>query len=64
MGEYLLVAILYMDDLITLANNVIQLKWLKLEVEKELEMRDIGGLHYCPGVEFERNREARTITIN
>ena len=32
-GKYVLVTILYMDDLIILANNVIQLKWLKSELE-------------------------------
>ena len=35
-GEYLLVTIIYMDDLIILANNVTQLKWLKSELEKNL----------------------------
>lgn len=35
-GEYLLVTIIYMDDLIILANNVTQLKCLKLELEKNL----------------------------
>ena len=41
MGEYLLVAILYVDDLIILVNNVIQLKWLESELEKEFEISDI-----------------------
>ena len=53
-----------MDDLIILASNVTQLKWLKSELEKEFEMSDLGELHYCLGVEFERNREAHTITMN
>ena len=56
--------ILYMDDLIILAGNVIQLKRLKSELDKEFEMNDLGELHYCIGVEFERNREARTIIMN
>ena len=63
-GKYLLVVFLYMDDLIILANNVTQLKWLKPELEKEFEMNDIGELHYCLGMEFERNREAHTIIMN
>ena len=64
MGEYLLVAILNVDDLIILASNVIQLKWLKLELEKEFEISDLGELHYWLGVEFEKNREAHTIIMN
>ncbi len=63
-GEYLLATILYVDDLIILASNVTQLKWLKSELEKEFEMSDLGELHYCLGVEFERNRAARTITMS
>ena len=48
--------ILYVDNLIILASNVIKLKWFKSELEKQLEMSDPGELHYCLGVEFERNR--------
>jgi hypothetical protein len=43
------------SDLIILANNVIQWKWLKLELEEEFEMRDLGELCYCLGVKIERN---------
>ena len=53
-----------MDNLIILANNVTQLKWLKSELEKVFEMSDLEQLHYCLEVEFEMNREPRTITIN
>ena len=56
--------ILYADNLIILARNVIHLKWLKLELEKEFKMGDLGELHYYLEVEFERNREDRTITMN
>ena len=45
-----------MDDLIILTSNVSELKWLKSELEKEFEMSDLGELHNCIGVEFERNR--------
>lgn len=53
-----------MDDLIILTSNITQLKWLKLELEKEFEMSDLGELYYCPKVEFESNGEARTMTMN
>ena len=56
--------ILYMNDLIILANNVIQLKWLKSEFEKEFVMSNLGELHYCLEVEFKRNRETHTIIMN
>ena len=64
MGEYFLAAILYVDNLIILARNVTQLKWLILEFEKEFAISDLGELYYCPRVEFDRNKEAHTITMN
>ena len=64
MGEYLLVAILYVDDFILFSSNITQLKWLKSELEKEFETSDLIELHYYIGVEFERNKEACTITMN
>jgi hypothetical protein len=63
-GEYLLIVIIYVDDLIILASNVSILKWLKSRLEDEFEMSDLGELHYCLGVEFERDRANRTITMS
>jgi hypothetical protein len=31
-----------------------------LKLDKEFEMSDLGGLHYCLGVNFKRNKKART----
>ena len=62
--EYLLVAIFYVDDLIILASNVTQLKWHKMELKKEFEMNNLRELYDCLVVESERNREARTISMN
>ena len=56
--------ILYVDNLIILTSNVIKLKWFKSELEKQLKTSDPGELHYCLGVEFWRNREAHTSTMN
>ena len=59
-----MVTILYMDDLITLANSVTPFKWPKSEIEKKSEMHDLEELHYSLGMDFGRNREARIITMN
>ena len=59
-----MVAILYVDDLIILASNVIQLKWLKSKLEKEFEMSYLRKSYYCLVMEFEKNREVCTIIIN
>jgi hypothetical protein len=50
------VAILHVDDLITLASHIIQLKRPKLELEKKIEMYNLEYLYYCLGVKFEKNR--------
>jgi hypothetical protein len=63
-GEYLLIVIINVDDLIILASHVSILKWLKSRLEDEFEMSDLGGLHYCFGVEFERDRANHTITMS
>jgi hypothetical protein len=40
------------------------LKWLKSRLEDEFEMSDLGELHYCLGVEFERDRANHTLTMS
>ncbi len=45
-------------------NNVNILKWLKSRLEDEFEMSDLEELHYCLGVEFERDRANHTITMS
>jgi hypothetical protein len=50
MGDYILVTILYVDDLIILSSDVTKLKWLKSQLEKKFEMSDLGELNYCLGV--------------
>ena len=56
-GGYLLVKILYVNDLIILVRNVTQLKWHKSELKNEFKMDDLGKLHCCLGVKFEKNRK-------
>ncbi len=63
-SEYLLIVIIYVDDMIILASNVSILKWLKSMLEDEFEMSDLGELHYCLGVEFERDCANRAITMS
>ena len=57
----LLDIIFYMDDLIILASNVTLLALVKSKLEKEFEIKDLQELHYCIGIEFDKNREPRTI---
>ena len=63
-SAFLLVVIVYVDDLIILASDTTKMEDLKAKLEAEYDMSDLGELHYCLGVEFVRDRGARTITMS
>jgi transposase InsO family protein len=63
-GEYLLIVLIYVDDLIILASLLAKLSWLKSKLNEEFDMSDLGELKYCLGVEFVRDRVARTISMS
>ena len=62
--DYIVIVIIYVDDLIILASNVDTINDLKSNLEREFEMSDLGKLHYFLGVHFERDRRMRIITIH
>ena len=62
-GEHVMIVIIYVDDLIILANYMSSMKVLKAMLEKEYEMTDLDELYFCLGVEFVRDKVARTITM-
>jgi hypothetical protein len=63
-GPHVMLVLVYVDDLIILSSNMESMDALKSKLEAEYEMTDLGELHYCLGVEFARDRAARTITMN
>ena len=52
-----------MDDLIILASDMTKLMEFKAKLE-EFDMSDLGELHFFLGVQIERNRAARTLTMH
>ena len=62
-GTIIIVAI-YVDDLLILANDVTALNNLKLELGKRFDMKDLGEVHFCLGIQVTRNRQERTIRIS
>lgn len=60
----MLIAILCVDDLIMLANNMEKIDWMKSILEKEYEMSDLKELYYCLEVEFISDHGNKTITIS
>ena len=62
--EFLVIVILYVDDLILLASGMTKMLEVKAMLKEEYEMTNLGELHYCLGVEFKRDRAAWTITMS
>jgi transposase InsO family protein len=60
---YVLVA-LYVDDLLLLANSLEGLSALKKDLSKRFSMTDLGEAHYILGIQIDRDRAARTLSIS
>ena len=63
-SAYLVIIIVYVDDLIIMTNTMSIMVEVKAMLKREYDMSDLGELHYCLGVEFTRQRAARTITMS
>uniref|UniRef100_A0A7I4AID5 DNA polymerase delta catalytic subunit n=2 Tax=Physcomitrium patens TaxID=3218 RepID=A0A7I4AID5_PHYPA len=63
-NEFILIVILYVDDLIILTNTMKMMDWLKVKLERDYEMSNLGELHYYLGVEFVRDCAKKTITMS
>ena len=63
-GEVTLIVAVYVDDLILAGNSVALINWLKGELCKNFQMKDLGDVHWILGMEVIRDRERRTLTLN
>ena len=63
-GPYVMLVLVYVDDLIILSSNMESLATLKSKLEAEYKMTNLGEFHFFLGVEFTRDRDARTITMS
>lgn len=54
---------LYVDDLLLVSNSLDRLEQLKKDLSDQFEMKDLGEAKYVLGLEIERNRLLRTLTI-
>ena len=46
----------YVDDLVIASSNSVAANKLKKELTETFQMRDIGDLNYCLGIEFSRDK--------
>jgi len=49
-SEYLVIVIVYVDDLIIMTNTMSIMNELKAMLKKVYDMSDLGELHYCLGL--------------
>lgn len=61
---FLLIVILYIDDLIILINTLKKMDWLKAKLRKEFEISDLEELHYCLRMEFVRDQAKKIIILS
>src|SRR5579875_2010750 len=63
-STYLLIVLIYVDDLILLSSDMSRKQGLKQRLEEEFDMSDLGELHFFLRVEMERSRADRTVTLH
>ena len=62
-SELVIFLSLYVDDLLLVSNSLENLSHLKQQLSKKFEMKDLGEAHFVLGIQIERNRKARTLSI-
>jgi hypothetical protein len=60
----IVIVVIYVDDLMVASDNPRKLQRLKSELSKSFEMKDLGPLSFCLGIEFTQNVEKQTITMS
>ena len=63
-STHIVIVIIYVDDLIILASDMTKLMEFKAKLEKEFDMCDLRELHFFLGVQIERNRVDRILTMH
>ena len=55
---------LYVDDLLIAGNDMSAISWIKGELRKLFEMKDLGESQVCLGLEINRDRSSRTLHLS
>lgn len=60
----LVIITIYVDDLLIFSNSIKLKKWVKEQLMKRFEMKDLGTASYCLGIKIERDRKNGSISLN
>jgi len=63
-NDMLVIVLIYVDDFMVVSNDKRALTALKSELAGMFDMKDMGLLKYCLGIEFEQNLEKHEIKMH
>ena len=63
-GDDIVLMALYVDDLLLASQNHAMLRREKERLRKRFEMKDLGEVHYCLGIQVERDREKKQMKLH
>ena len=63
-GEDIMLIALYVDDLIPASNSKSMLHREKAALQQRFEMKDLGEVHYCLGIQVERDKENKRMKLH
>ena len=62
-GTLAIVAV-YVDDLIVIASTVVEMQQIKKSLALQFQMKDMGKLHYCLGINIEQNEVDKSLLMH
>ena len=63
-GEDIMLIALYVDDLIPASNSKSMLHREKAALQQRFEMKDLGEVHYCLGIQVERDKDNKRMKLH
>src|SRR5262249_36961322 len=63
-GTSMVVIALYVDDLIIASNDDVKMQWTKSLLGERFDMKDLGPLSYCLGIQITRDRRTRRLWMS
>ena len=63
-GEDIMLIALHVDDLIPASNSKSMLRREKEALQERFEMKDLGEIHYCLGVQVERDKDNKRMKLH
>jgi hypothetical protein len=63
-GDETIILVLYVDDLIIAGSSMAEINTVKRALSQEYEMKDLGKLEWCLGMQISQSLNRRTVTLD